>query len=398
MRILTISASYAPDSGGVARHVSTLAAGLVRLFDDIFINVLTLRRPGMDFKKDMKGRLVEWKLDRRTVPEFNGRRVMLSRFITFAFENWREFNPSLIHVHDFDSLYVGLLLRTAFQVPLVMTVHRAPTEWFDGRCREDEKDCFMEAARLHKFVDRMVVPSIASQNILKQQGFRNLKVIPHGVSQHLVSCKDDSTVLSSLNLPTDAHLIFCPGRADEHKDLPLFIQGAGILRRNLKKPAAFLLTSETEKEDSSQSPEYTRALHAIAREYGLVEGKDIFFTTPFPYGSALASVYRRSRVVVIPSLHESFGQNVLDAFMFRKPVVARARTGLKEIVQHEKNGLLFESPKKMAWQVWRALNDHELVTKITDTAKSRMGEQFSVGRMAQEYRRLYESVLSGNSE
>jgi glycosyltransferase involved in cell wall biosynthesis len=253
----------------------------------------------------------------------------------------------------------------------------------------------MEVARLHKFVDRFVVPSKASQSVLKEQGFRNVQVIPHGVSQHLVAYEDNPTLLDSLNLPVGADLVFCPGRADEHKDLPLFIQGAGILNKRIEKRTAFLLTSEMEKEDTIESPEYIKALHVLAQVYGLVEGKDIFFVRPFQYGRDLATVYRCSRVVVVPSLHESFGQNVLDAFMFGKPVVVRARTGLKEIVQHEENGLLFESPKKMAWQVLRALTDDDLVARIAENAKAWVADQYSVDRMARDYRDLYQSVLSG---
>ena len=76
MRVLIISAAYTPDSGGVATHVVNLVSGLVKYFEDISVDVLTLRKSGLLYKKDPKGRLVEWKLDRQMIPEFNGRRVI----------------------------------------------------------------------------------------------------------------------------------------------------------------------------------------------------------------------------------------------------------------------------------------------------------------------------------
>jgi sucrose-phosphate synthase len=388
LRVLVISAAYGPNSGGVATHVVNLVSGLVKWFDDTYVDVLTLRKSGMGYKKDPKGRLIEWKLERRTEPEFDGRRLVLGRLVRFAFENWHELSPDLIHVHDFDSLQVGLLLRTAHSIPLVMTVHRAPTEWFDRRYCQDEKDCFMEVARVHKFIDRIVVPSAASRKVLAGQGFRGVQVIPHGISQHLLDFETDPSVLSGLALPSDAELVFCPSRADEHKDLPLFIRGAARLRyEQPPRRVVFLIASEPE-EGLTHPPEL-KELHLIAKAHNLTEGRDIFFTRPFAYGSPLATIYRRASVVVVPSLHESFGQTVLDAFMFGKPVVARASTGLTEIVQNLVNGLLFEKEKGLAFQMRLALTDKKLVAQIVENAKNGLAKRHSVERMARDYRRLY---------
>lgn len=393
MRVLTISAAYSPDPGGVATHVVNLVQGLVKTFQDISVNVLTLRRSGMGYKKHSKWRLVEWKLDRRTVPEFHGRRVMFERFVSFALENWHDLRPDVVHVHDFDSLQVGWLLRTAFSVPLVLTVHRAPTDWRPRRYQENVKDCFMEAARLHGFVDQIVVPSEASRGVLEDQGFRGVKVIPHGVSQHLLSFESDPSVLTQLNLPEDALLVFCPCRADEHKDIPVFVKGASVLRRELERRLVFVVTSRPEWAGATEPLEVTE-LPVIAQHWGLTEGQDIFFTTPFEYGTPLATLYRRVSVVVVPSLHESFGLNVLDAFMFGKPVVARNSKALREIVHHEENGLLFETATELARQLRRLLVDPELAARVAETAKRGLAQRYSVERMAREHRLLYEEVVA----
>jgi glycosyltransferase involved in cell wall biosynthesis len=250
----------------------------------------------------------------------------------------------------------------------------------------------MEAARVHKLVDKIVVPSAASARVLKDQGFKSVKVIPHGISQHLLTFESDPAALNKLNLPLEAPVIFCPCRADEHKDLPVFIRGAGLLQSQLETPAAFLATSKPEDVNAQESPE-VQELPLMAPLRGLTEGKDIFFTAPFRYGSALAAVYRRSSVVVVPSVHESFGQNVLDAFMFGKPVVARNSMALKEIVHHESNGLLFETARELAWQVRRLLHDPELVARIVETARQGLAQQYGVDRMARDYRSLYDEVL-----
>jgi len=395
VRILIISAAYGPNAGGVATHVVNLANGLVRWFEDAHVDVLTLRKNGMPYKKDPKGNLVEWKLDGRNEAEFNGRRVVLGRLIRFALENWHQLRPDLIHVHDFDSLQIGISLRTAHSIPLVLTVHRAPTEWWDRRYCEDEKDCFMEVARVHKLLDQVIVPSMASRKVLVAQGFRKIQVIPHGVSQHLLDFETDPSILDGLGVPPDAPVIFCPSRADEHKDLPLFIRGAAALLAHISPTAkrpVFIVACKPEG-GGPEPPEFTE-LRAIAGAYRLVEGRDIFFSAPFAYGIPLHTVYRRASVVVVPSLHESFVQTVLDAFMFGKPVVARARAGLTEIVKNRVTGLLFETPRTLRVQMERALEDQLLVMQIVQDAKKALGKQHCVETMVRQYRQLYEKVCT----
>src|SRR5207244_7965126 len=114
---------------------------------------------------------------------------------------------------------------------------------------------FMETARVHKFVDQIVVPSKASRTVLKAQGFRRVQVIPHGISKHLVDFQDDPSVLDELHLPPDADVVFCPCRADEHKDLPVFIRGAALLREELDKRVVFLVTSIPEASGMTEPPE-----------------------------------------------------------------------------------------------------------------------------------------------
>ena len=344
MRILIISSVYTGDSGGVATHVVTLARGLVRYIPDATVHVVTLAsrdeslapqeiRNG--YIRKNRGRLEEWKLERRTTHEFNGRRVVLGRFVSFCLENWRKLLPDVIHVHDFDSLQIGWLLRTVYpRTRLILTTHRAPTDWRPERVRENEKDCYMEAIRLKNCLDRIVVPSKASATILREQGFNNISVIPHGITPYLRSLDSDESTLATLNLPSDAELIFCPCRNDEHKDLLVLVKAAGDLHEQINKPTVFLLTSNPEDIDPSQALELLD-LRTIAANHRLTEGKDIIFTTPFQWGVPLATVYRRAKAVVVPSIHESFGQNVLDAFLFEKPVIASHSAALKDLITHE---------------------------------------------------------------
>lgn len=392
MRLLIISAAYSPDPGGVARHVVTLAHSLVANYEDCLVHVLTLRKAGGAYKKDVKGRLTEWKLERQSVPEFSGRRVVFGRLFDLVVNHWHELEPDIIHAHDLDSLQVAWMLRTAFQKPVVLTVHRAPTQWRHAKYRENPKDCFMEAARIHRFVDQIVVPSTASARVLRSQGFRKIKIIPHAITKHLLSFESDAAVLQRLAIPDDAPLVFCPVRADEHKDPQILVRAAPLILQGItERQPVFLVVSEPD--DPAADATASKELRAVAGAHGLEVGRQIVFERPFAYGRPLATVLRRSAVVVVPSLRESFGQNVLDAFLFGKPVVARNSMALPEIVQHDRTGLLFDTKEELAAHVRRLILDTALSARIVKAAADLLAERYDVSKMAAQYREVYDAIL-----
>jgi glycosyltransferase involved in cell wall biosynthesis len=68
---------------------------------------------------------------------------------------------------------------------------------------------------------------------------------------------------------------------------------------------------------------------------------------------------------VAPANLESFGIAALEARCAGLPVVAKARTGIREFVEHEQEGLLADSDGDMVEQLLRLVVDSELRDKIT---------------------------------
>jgi glycosyltransferase involved in cell wall biosynthesis len=270
----------------------------------------------------------------------------------------------LIHAHDFDSIQIGCMLKAGFRKPLIATIHRAPTPWKRGRFIEEPKDCFVEAIKIFKLCDALVVPSRFSRDILEDQGLRRkiIKVIPHGVSpKYLASFCNVDTVLSELRLGPDDDLILCPVRAEHHKDPLTFVRAAAFLKEKMlkhktKRRLRFLVTCE------KRDPDYD-VLITVAKEIGLEVGNEIEFRC-FDR-SVMPTLYRRASACVVPSRRESFGQTVLEAFVYRTPVVAANTSALKEIVHHGTTGLLFTdgNAQDLAGQLERILVDTRLATR-----------------------------------
>jgi len=79
----------------------------------------------------------------------------------------------------------------------------------------------------------------------------------------------------------------------------------------------------------------------------------------------IRAVFARSDVFVAPANLESFGIAALEARCAGLPVVAKARTGIREFVEHGREGLLASNDADMVDQLTRIVRDRELRRVIT---------------------------------
>jgi glycosyltransferase involved in cell wall biosynthesis len=81
----------------------------------------------------------------------------------------------------------------------------------------------------------------------------------------------------------------------------------------------------------------------------------------------VSRVYRESDVLVVPSLWYENGPNViLEAFAHGTPVIGADLGGIRELVRHETDGLLFDagSPESLARQLRRLIDEPDLRRRL----------------------------------
>lgn len=100
---------------------------------------------------------------------------------------------------------------------------------------------------------------------------------------------------------------------------------------------------------------------------------------------------RAMDIVLIPSLFESFGYVAIEAFSLRKPVIAAATGGLKEIVRHGEDGLLFEpgSPRAIADACQSLIQNPPLRAAFTEKGYSKYVSEFSEAKMIERLSKVY---------
>ena len=98
-------------------------------------------------------------------------------------------------------------------------------------------------------------------------------------------------------------------------------------------------------------------------------------------------------VVAIPSLVESFGMVALESMAVGTPVVASRTGGLKELIQHEENGLLTppKDSRGMATAILKLLADSKLRDRLIAGGQQLIQQRFSPDRLIDQI----ETVLYG---
>ncbi len=112
---------------------------------------------------------------------------------------------------------------------------------------------------------------------------------------------------------------------------------------------------------------------------------------------AVTSWRRRARAVVVASRFEVFGMVLVEALALGCPVVGADVGGISEILEHQENGLLFQSSNAadLAEKLETLLDDENLSAKLGERGRLDMERHFSRRVVAEQTKALYERTLAG---
>lgn len=109
---------------------------------------------------------------------------------------------------------------------------------------------------------------------------------------------------------------------------------------------------------------------------------------------SLRVVYSAADVMIAPSIEEAFGQTASESLACGTPVVVFDRTGLKDIVAHQKNGYVVNHSdiKDLAQGIAWVL-EHERYSMLRQNARSTAEREFTLERQAHTYLSLFDQIL-----
>lgn len=179
------------------------------------------------------------------------------------------------------------------------------------------------------------------------------------------------------------------GRIIRRKGLHTLVQAVGHLKK--QHPNITIVAVGASWPGVKRETSYMRKVRRIAKNKGV----SLRFTGYIP-PKKVHHMYHLGDIFVCPTqFREGFALVNSEAMASGIPIVASARGGILEVVQHGKSGLLVKSyrnPKAFSRAIQRILSNRKLARKLAKAGRKRVVSQFSwsktVKRLKQHYRKL----------
>jgi glycosyltransferase involved in cell wall biosynthesis len=141
--------------------------------------------------------------------------------------------------------------------------------------------------------------------------------------------------------------------------------------------------------DANRAPEYTARLRRLQQGDARLE-----FAGAYSRPEELTQILAETDVLVVPSVwYENSPNTILEAFVYRIPVIASNLGGMAELVQDGVNGLLFTpgSAADLARQLQRLLDEPDLLPAL----RRGIGPVKTLDEEVDELEALYDSLYAG---
>lgn len=236
---------------------------------------------------------------------------------------------------------------------------------------------------LTPLVDRVIVISDA----LKKHK-HDLEGIPEEMMQTIYYALDNSSlrqeskkdVRNTLGIHPDALVLIYVGRLIPIKGHTYLFQALEGLRREVDGAFHVLIVGDGDLKETLQDEVLQRGLDDVVSFLG--------------YRRDIQKLLQASDVFVFPTLGEGFGLVALEAMDAGLPVVASSVTSLPEIIVDGETGYLFPARDVQALKrcLVKLMGDPRLRMTLGEAGRQRARSRFSVGRMVEETKQVYEDL------
>jgi glycosyltransferase involved in cell wall biosynthesis len=291
----------------------------------------------------------------------------------------KEREIKIVRTHQYHANLYGRLAARKAEVPcIVASVHNLYT-----RDRKLHRRLFNR--HLSKNTDRVVaVSSAVKSDILKYDRIpkEKITVIHNGVVIPKIPLTKSKRARAGLGISPGDKVVGTVGRLTYQKGLRHLLEAASTLTDAL--PGLRLLIV-------GDGPERGK-LEDTARDLGISD-KTFFLGMRRDVPELLSAM----DVFVLPSLWEGFGNALLEAMAASRPVIASDIPPSREVVGHEKNGLLVpvKDSSAIAASIKRLLRYPSLSERLGDAASKTVAANYTMEATVKKYMSLFSEILKG---
>lgn len=270
----------------------------------------------------------------------------------------KRFKPDVVHLATAYSLgVIGLRTARLLGVPVVTSFHACiPDLLRYYGIRWGGETWWRYLKWFHARVALTFCPSEVTAALLRDRGFKNVRVWAHGVETERFSPAHRCPATRERLGPADTVRLLYVGRLAPEKDLPvLFDAYRRVCAANSRQPVNLIIAGDGvyTSRTRAQSPPGVSFV-------GYLEGE------------ALTRTYASADVFVFPSRAETQGNVVLEAMASGLPVIGMAAGGVLDNVHHEVNGLLCVpgDPRSFAQGILKLVHQPRLRAELGRNART----------------------------
>lgn len=373
--------------GGVAPHLTELAAGLERRGHEVHVFVRTgANQKPYERIDGVHVHRVSFQLCDDFVQEVSN---MCDAMVHFMLESERFMNTTfdLCHAHDWLAAPALINIKQNHGRRCVFTVHS--TEY--GRCGnmvyggQSERIRNIEAQAI-QVADRVIgVSGVLCDEIKAHYSFEwdKLRCVYNGINclRYDGNLWDPAQVRSIYGVgPLDPMVLFV-GRMATQKGPDILVEAIPAVLA-ARPDAKFVLVGDGYMKEG---------LVARAAELGV--SASIRFTGAMT-GQPLVDLFKATDLVAIPSRNEPFGIVTLEAWASCKPVVVTYSGGPREFVWHDNDGYLVDTTSDgIAWGICNAFANFAHMRYMGQRGRVKAAYQFSWDKIAEDTNNVYDDLL-----
>jgi len=371
--------------GGIAAHVDGLARALVRGGHEVV--VFSLHTPeAADDSIVESVRVLRANIDLPWLPEDNivARMASANHQLTQLAASLRDWQPDVVHAHDWLVAWAGDTLARLWGVPLVATVHATERGRHGGHVPPGVPAAInsvewwltyqaLEVICCSRFMVREVIGGF-------ELPIDKVHLVPNGVDPAAWDTPPGAKAPAEAD---DVPLVVAWGRVQYEKGFQVLARAVGSLRDRIPGIRCVIAGR------GSYLPELQSQID--------VEGlSDVVHLAGFVPDGDLRALLHRAGCGVIPSLYEPFGIVALESMAAGAPTIVARTGGLAEIVDGTNAGLLFEpgNHRELADRIEEVLNDPALAASLRTTAAKMLSEHYTWDAIAKSTSSVYATAVS----
>lgn len=318
---------------------------------------------------------------------------------------WRERGAHLIHSHTLGRLgAMAAAVARRRRVPFVVTIHggyldlparmkaefhKPPGIGFDwGRLF----GLVFRSRQMLQQADAILTCNPTEAALLQEEyPHTRVQVQPHGISVAAFQADARDAALAAWPQLQNREVLLAVGRIDPVKNQSWLVEQAPEIFA--KFPGTMLVFAGACTDEA-----YGHRLKRRIEEQGNV-GRILLTGGLAPGDPRLTGLLQLAAALVLPSISETFGIVLLEAWAAGTTVIASRTSGAKALVKHGQNGWLFdlEAPGEFHEALGIALENPLLRRQLAAAGNATVRAEFDTAAIARRTRQLYHQLIEAKS-